>query len=201
MAKGCPEDAFEPGVEYDARLFLSAVEKKTFEHVYPKFNERKLQKDSKWHDVDPFGFYTPEENRAKRRDHFLFAYSPGLMPQNAEKPTPAQLSYKKLVGAQTFGAKIKLDDKYIKIIMPYTKNYEGDFKVCNFLEKLTTLGLQWAQVGGHSLYIYNGKILIGYYKLGLVSLAHRDIDKPAPQLKLPPKKEEKLSNKRPELAI
>jgi len=66
----------------------------------------------------------------------------------------------------------------IKISIPYTNNYENIKIYKNLLEKLASLGLQWSQIGGNNLYIYNGNILIGKYKSGFVTITNFNIDRP-----------------------
>ena len=71
-----------------------------------------------------------------------------------------------------------MDRHVVKIIASYTKDYEVNFPVCNFLEKLASLCLRWPQVGGAYLYLYNDAILLGAYKPGTVRLASVHVDKP-----------------------
>ncbi|HYN24604.1 MAG TPA: hypothetical protein VES69_06115 [Pyrinomonadaceae bacterium] len=67
----------------------------------------------------------------------------------------------------------------VKLSVPYTERYERKaLPSSNLLEKLAQLGLEWAQVGGRNLYVYNGKILLAKYESGYVSLADLNIDRP-----------------------
>jgi hypothetical protein len=166
------------GIDYDARLFLTETQVHSFNKIYTDFDSVKVVKNWEWKDVDPLGFFSPEENRAKRRELFLFEQNPFLIGE--EKPNVEKLAYKLLIERRIEDSKILIDNSTVKIIFPYTSLYENfKFKgIYNLLEKISELGLEWAQTGGLNLYIYNGNILLGKYKSGYVSLACLNIDKP-----------------------
>ena len=73
-----------------------------------------------------------------------------------------------------------IDKSNAKIRFLYTVKYENfsPSEMYSLLEKISDLGLDWAQAGGDNLYIYNGNILLGKYKSGYVSIAKLNIDKP-----------------------
>ncbi len=77
----------EPGIEYEARLFLTETQNFTFKKVFPDFDEDKAEKKWEWKDVDPLGLFTPEENRKKRRELFLYEHSAYAIHSN-EDETP-----------------------------------------------------------------------------------------------------------------
>lgn len=181
---GCPDEAIAVGVQYDSRPFLSITQRNSFKSIYPEFDEDKPHKDWEWKDVDPLGFFSASENRSRRRDNFLFEYSPDVMLPVSGEVTSAQKGFRELVKAQIAGAVVMIDSKNMKIISPYAEGYEKDFPACNLMEKLATLGLQWAQTGGHNLYIYNGRIFLGSFKSGWVSIANHNIDKPPVKLRM-----------------
>ncbi len=164
------------GIIYDARTFLSKTQAVSFNKLYPDFDSAKAIKEWEWKDVDPLGLFTPEENRARRRELFLFEYGPKNI--GTESPSTEQLAFKIIVAQRIEGAEILLDNSNIKIISPYSPNYEKDLPLKSLLEKLSDLGLQWGQTGGQNLYIYNGNILLGKFKSGYVSLSNLNIDKP-----------------------
>ena len=85
-----------------------------------------------------------------------------------------------MIAKRIENAVILIDNSNVKIIIPYTPSYENlEYKKkYNLFEKISELGLEWAQTGGKNLYIYNGCILLGKYKTGYVSLADFNIDKP-----------------------
>lgn len=190
--EGCTDEMIYVGVDYDSRPFLTITQKSSFKKIYPEFDEEKPHKKWKYKDVDPLGFFSSSENRTRRRNKFLFEYSPDLIRKKSEGITAAQRGFKDLLNAQIQGVIISLDKQNIKIVSPYTEDYENNFPACNFLEKLATLGLQWAQAGGHNLYIYNGSIYLGSYKSGWASIANRNIDKPSLKLRAIPQVEEKV---------
>ena len=164
------------GTNYDARLFLTKTQITSFNRLYPEFDSSKAVKKWEWKDVDPLGLFTPEQNRARRRELFLFEYTPTSIENT--NPTTEQDAFKILVAQRIDGAEIFIDNSNIKIISPYTDSYEKDLPIASFLEKLADFGLQWGQAGGHNLYIYNGNILMGKYKSGYVSSCDLNIDKP-----------------------
>lgn len=168
---------FQVGVDYDARRFLSSTERNTFRKVYPHFDAPRTEKNWEWKDVDPLGVFSPEENRKRRRELFLFEYSSEARP-NENSPTEAQQALAAVLREQFGDATILLGRKTIKIVVPYAERYEGKIPSRNLLEKTARLGLQWAEVGGVNLYIYNGPALMSRYKSGYVNLADRNIDQP-----------------------
>ena len=101
-----------------------------------------------------------------------------MNPKN-DSPTVDQEAFRIVVSNEVRVSSILMDRRIVKIVTPYTKDYEANFPVCNFLEKLASLGLRWAHVGGTSLYLYNGAILMGAYKSGMARLANAHVDKPA----------------------
>jgi hypothetical protein len=169
------------GIIYDARMFLTKTQRISFNKVYPNFDSAKVIKEWEWKDVDPLGLFTPEENRERRRQLFLFEYDPKAI--GTETPTTEQLALKIIVTQRIKGAEILFDNSNIKIISLYTTSYEKELPLKNLLEKLADLGLQWGQAGGQNLYIYNGNILLGKYKSGYVSLSDLNIDKPFKKFK------------------
>lgn len=169
--------AVQVGVDYDARQFLSNTERNAFRKIYPRFDEPRTEKSWEWKDVDPLGIFSPEENRKRRRELFLFEYSSEARPTEAS-PTEAQEALAPVLRQQLGDAMILMDRKTIKIVVPYTARYEGKIPLRNLLEKTTRLGLKWAELGGANLYIYNGPALMSRYKSGYVSLADRNIDQP-----------------------
>ena len=166
---------------YDARIFLSKTQTVSFNKLYRDFDSIKAITKWEWKDVDPLGIFTPEQNRERRRVLFLFEYDPKNI--GPEAPSTEQLAFKLIITDRIKGAEILLDNSNIKIISPYTTSYEKDLPLKSLLEKLADLGLQWAQTGGQSLYIYNGNILLGKFKSGYVSLSDLNIDKPFKKFK------------------
>lgn len=179
-AQDKPRELVAPqlGVEYDARLFLSATERTALRKVYPNFDEPRIEKNWEWKDVDPLGLFSTEENRRRRREAFLFEYSAETRP-NEEESTADQQAFEAILRRQFDDPTILMGRNTIKIITPYTELYEGKLPLHNLLEKTARLGLQWAQVGGTQCLIYNGPILMSRYKAGYVSLADGNIDRPA----------------------
>lgn len=184
------------GIDYDARNFLTKTQIHSFNKLYADFDSVKVVKNWEWKDVDPLGFFTPGENRKKRRELFLFEYNPFVIGE--EKPNVEKFAYKLLVERRIEDSKILIDNSTVKIIVPYTSLYENfKFKgTYSLLEKLSELGLEWAQTGGVNLYIYNGSILLGKYKSGYVSLARLYLDKPN---KTYIKTQKKLNNIKPKI--
>ncbi len=175
--------ALLPGYEYDSRLFLSTTEKIAFNRQYPDFDEPKAEKNWEWKDVDPLGLFTPEENRKRRRELFLYEYSSSSMNKLDREPSKDQLAFQSVLRSQLKEVEILMSNKTVKLSTPYTELYEKTLPKKNLLEKIAQLGLMWAQVGGTNLYIYNGPILIAKYKVGYVALADLNIDRPAARLK------------------
>ena len=175
----CQDRAYRSGYEYDARTFLTETERIAFNRIYPEFDEQRVEKSWEWKDVDPLGFFSVEDNRRRRREAFLFDLSPSEMNPKNDPPTVDQEAFRIVVSNEVRVSSILMDRRIVKIVTPYTKDYEANFPVCNFLEKLASLGLRWAQVGGTSLYLYNGAILMGTYKSGTARLASVHLDKPA----------------------
>lgn len=168
----------EQGVDYDARFFLTMTQKQSFNKIFPDFDSVSVEKDWEWKDVDPIALFSPNENRAIRRAIFLFEHNPFSINEN--NYSLEQVAYKVLIENQIHGCKILIDKNNAKIWFPYTSNYE-DFSPRGYyslLEKISDLGLQWAQAGGDNLYLYNGEILLGKFKSGYVSVAKLLIDKP-----------------------
>ena len=180
QSKPAHSTVFRVGVHYDARQFLSNTERNTFRNVYPHFDEPRTEKNWEWKDVDPVGLFSPEENRKRRRELFLFEYSSEARPEE-DSPTEAQQALAPVLREQLGDATILMGRKTIKIVVPNTERYEGKIPLRNLLEKTARLGLQWAELGGMNLYIYNGPALMSRYKSGYVSLADRNIDQPAKQ--------------------
>lgn len=164
------------GIIYDGRTFLSETQTSSFNKLYPEFDKIKAIKGWEWKDVDPLSLFTPEQNRARRRELFLFEYDPKNI--RSEPPTNEQLAFKIIITQLIEGSQILLDNSNIKISSPYSRNYEKGLPIKNLLEKLADLGVQWGQTGGQNLYIYNGNILLGKFKSGFVSLSNINIDKP-----------------------
>jgi hypothetical protein len=169
-------DTYVTATNYDARLFLTKTQIVSFDRLYPEFDSSKAVKNWEWKDVDPLGLFSPEENRTRRRELFLFEYTSTTIDNTS--PTEEQLAFKLLVSQRIEGAQILIDKSNIKILSPYTDSYERDLPLRSLLEKLSDLGLQWGQTGGINLYIYNGNVLMGKYKSGYVSLSDLNIDKP-----------------------
>jgi len=167
-------------VDYDARQFLSQLDVITFNHVFPNFDENTPIKDWEWKDVDPLGLYTAAQNRQARRYLFLFEITPTNLLDDAGSPNPDQIAFKQVVEEESPGIKILLTARTAKILSPFTEKYETNgttFRI-HLLTKTASWGLRWAQVGGKSLYIYNGNVLISRFKYGYVGLPSCDIDRP-----------------------
>lgn len=173
---------------YDARKFLSRTQINIFDKLYPNFGEKKLEKDWEWKDVDPLALFTPEENRKRRRELFLYEYSPNTILQSETSPIQDQLAFKSVLQNLFPEAVILITSKTIKLISRYEPSYDdlptlrkhgqGMPPLRNILELTADLGLQWSTVGGSTLYIYNGAILMSRFKSGYVSLADTYIDRP-----------------------
>lgn len=175
----CQDRAYRSDHEYDARTFLTETERIAFNRLYPAFDEQRVEKNWEWRDVDPLGFFSVEDNRRRRREAFLFDLSASEMNNKNDPPTVEQDAFRTVISTEIKISNILIDRRVVKIILPYSKDYEVNFPVCNFLEKMASLGLRWAHVGGSSLYLYNGTILLGKYKSGMAHLANLHIDKPA----------------------
>jgi len=166
-----------PGERVDGRQFLSSTERNAFRRVYPDFDEPRAVKDWEWKDVDPLGLFAAAENRLRRRTLFLIEYDASAVPAE-EEPTEEQRAFQVVLEKQFEEPTIIMRRRTVKISVPYTDAYEKKFPVRNLLEKTARFGLQWAQVGGATLYIYNGAILMSRYRSGYVSLADPHIDRP-----------------------
>lgn len=173
---------------YDARKFLSKTQVNLFDELYPRFGEKKLEKDWEWRDVDPLALFTPEENRKRRRELFIYEYSPDALLPFETEPNQDQLAFKSLLQNRFPEAVILMTSKTVKLISRYEPSYDDlptlrkpDQRIPppkNILELTADLGLQWSTVGGSTLYIYNGSILMARFKSGYVSLADAYIDRP-----------------------
>jgi hypothetical protein len=169
-------DTFFKAINYDARLFLTKNQIVLFNRLYPEFDKSKAVKNWEWKDVDPLGLFTPEENRSRRRELFLFEYTP--MTIENISPNKSQLTLKELLSKKIEGAQIIIDKSNLKILSPYRKSHELELSPRSLLEKLSDWGLLWGEKGGNNLYYYTGNVLIGKYKSGYVSLVDLNIDKP-----------------------
>lgn len=168
-----------PNRAYDARIFLSRSQKVKFKRLYPDFDESRAEKNWEYKDVDPLALFSAEENRARRRELFLYEYSPSARNPSEREPTREQLAFRAILSIQFEGAGILMSNATLKMSVPYTEQYEPKkLPSRSLLEKLAQLGLEWTQLGGKNLYVYNGKILMAKYKSGYVSLADLDIDRP-----------------------
>ena len=180
------------GVEYDAREFLSATEQIAFRKIYLDFDEPKAIKAWEWADVDPLGLFSAAENRVRRRNLFLYELSPSTI-ENEEEPTAEQIAFKLVIQRQIENSTVVLGKQTVKVRVPYEYSYESDLPRRNLLERTAKLGLEWAQLGGQNLYIYNGPVLLSRYKSGYVSLALTTVDQPPKRNKL--KKQERSNIK------
>jgi len=63
---------------YDSRLFLSKTQVLIFNKLYKDFNN-KLELKNEWKDVDPLNIFTPDENRKRRRELFLYEFDSNSM--------------------------------------------------------------------------------------------------------------------------
>jgi trypsin-like peptidase len=178
----------EPGRNYDARRFLTTTQRELFAQVYPHFDEEKAEKNWEWKDVDPIGLFSPSENRKRRREQFLYEYSPTMLLDADGEVHDNQLPFKKYLNDRFPQSTVLITARTVKLICNYTPQYEDllttrsndtTSTVSRNLLKLTAeLGVQWAQQGGTALYIYNGSILMSKYASGHVSMAYPDIDQP-----------------------
>src|SRR2546425_8384917 len=89
-----------PTRDYDARIFLSRTQKITFKRLYPDFDEPRAEKNWEWKDIDPLGLYSAEENRARRRELFLYEYSPSARNPSDREPTREQLAFRAILSNQ-----------------------------------------------------------------------------------------------------
>lgn len=165
------------GIEYNARQFLSSTERNAFKRVYPDFDEPRAVRSWEWKDVDPLGLFSAAENRLRRRTRFLLEHAMSAVPAE-EEPAEEQRAFQVVLEKQFDEPAIIMRRRTVKIGVPYTDAYEKRMPVRNLLEKTARFGLQWAQVGGANLYLYNGAILMSRYRSGYVSLADPDIDRP-----------------------
>ena len=163
-------------VYYDSRFFLSNSESFKLTEIYPSIDDVVETKNWDWNDVDPLALFTPDENRLERRKRFLFDYDSSAI-QNST-PSDEQLKFCQNIKENIPLSMILLDKSNFKIVLEYTISYKDNLPIENLLKKLSELGLQWSEVGGNNLYIYNGCILIGMYKIGKVVACNLDIDKP-----------------------
>ncbi len=178
----------EPGYSYDARLFLSETEINLFNRLFPNFDNERLEKEWEWKDVDPIALFSPEENRKRRREIFLYEYSANNLLPTEKEPTKNQLAFLTVLKTRFPEAEFLMTSKTVKIISRYESSYDdlptlrqANLSIPlskNILELTADLGLQWSNFNGLSLYIYNGKILMSKFKSGFVSLAFPDIDRP-----------------------
>jgi hypothetical protein len=179
---------FEPGYSYDARLFLSKTEINLFNRLFSNFDEKRLEKEWEWKDVDPLALFSPAENRKRRRKLFLYEYSPNDLLSTEKEPTKNQLAFMTVLKNRFSEADFLMTSKTVKIISRYEPGYDdlptlrkADLSIPapkNVLELTADLGLQWSNFKGSSLYIYNGPILMSKFKSGYVSLAFSNIDRP-----------------------
>lgn len=168
------ENKFVINKNYDARLFLSKTQRVTFDKIFPEFDSRTIDSLNEWNDVDPLKIFTFEENRKRRRELFIYEINPEQIVKS--EVSELQKSFEMLINNNIPNSIIKINSTDIKILIPYTISYETTKINQQLLEKLSDLGLQWSQVGGNNLYIYNGNILIGKYKSGYVVLTNTTID-------------------------
>lgn len=162
------------GKNYDARNFLTKTQTVTFNKIFVDFDNRINDSKNEWNDVDPLKIFTNIENIQNRRKLFLHEFD--FEKIGSSMPSEQQLAFKSITEKNIKNSLVILDANDIKISFPYTETYQKDNIQRNLLEKLSDLGLQWSQVGGDNLYIYNGNILLGKYKSGYVSIANLKID-------------------------
>jgi hypothetical protein len=180
----------EPGREYDARVFLTTTQREVFSQIYPEFDEKKAEKDWEWKDVDPIGLFSPAENRRRRREHFFYEYTAQMLLDTEGEAHDDQLVFKKYVNMRIPEALVLMTSKTVKLIIRYEPSYEDlptlrkkELSIPparNLLRLTADLGVQWARLGGATLYIYNGPILMSKYTSGYVSLAYPNFDRPPP---------------------
>jgi hypothetical protein len=173
---------------YDARIFLSKTQVNLFDKLYPNLGEKRLEKEWEWKDVDPLALFTPEENRKRRRELFLYEYLPDAILPSETEPNQDQLAFKSVLQSRFPEAVILMTSKSAKLLSRYEPSYDDlpslrkpDLRMPspkNILELTADLGLQWSTVGGSTFYIYNGSILMSRFKSGYVSLADPYIDRP-----------------------
>jgi hypothetical protein len=182
---------FELDRSYDARLFLSNTQVNLFDRLYPYFDEEKLGKDYwEWKDkdIDPLALFTPEENRKTRREMFLYEYSSNTLRTSDKEPNQDQFAFKSVLQNRFPQAVILMTSGTVKLVGPYEASYD-DLPTLrkpnlyisspkSILELTADLGLQWSTLGGSTLFLYNGSILISRFKSGYVSLADPYIDRP-----------------------
>jgi len=173
--------SYEIGYAYDARMFLLKTQIASFNKIYPDFDEKKAEKDWEWKDVDPIGLFTPSDNRKRRRENFLYEYSSTAMLASDRTPTQEQEVFRTVVQKRISDMQVIMSSQHdVKLIIPYKIIYENlpEDSLKNLLELVSDLGLQWAGLGGNSLYLYNGTILLAKYESGDVYLADLNIDSP-----------------------
>ena len=175
-------EVLKTGIDYDARKFLSSVEVSDFNRIFPKFDEEPTEKNWEWKDVDPLGIFTPDQNRQKRREIFLFELDSKAIDEADGVPSTDQIAFKQVLEAEKSGIVVEISRQTAKILSPYSDSYETNKDSQEFSQSLLTRtaawGLRWSQVGGKNLYIYNGNVLISRFKYGYVSLPSSDIDRP-----------------------
>lgn len=115
---------YEPGYKYDARVFLSRTQTNPFNKIYPNFDDRKLEIDWEWKDVDPLALFTPEQNRKRRRELFLYEYSPNTLLPSEKIPSQAQLAFKVLLQNRFPEVSILMTSRTLKLISRYESSYD-----------------------------------------------------------------------------
>ena len=163
-------------VYYDCRLFLSSSESIALKKIYTNIDDDIETKNWEWNDVDPLALFTPDENRLERKKRFLFDNDSSAIENST--PSDEQIKFSQSINENISNSNTLIDKSNLKIVLQYTFSYEDSLPIENLLKKLSELGLQWSEVGGHNLYIYNGSILIGIYKNGKVAVSDVNIDKP-----------------------
>ena len=117
--------SFESGHSLDARLFLSKTEINLFNRLYLNFDEKRLEKDWEWKDVDPLALFTPAENRKRRRELFLYEYSPNVLLTDEKEPTHNQLAFMTVLKNRFPEAEFLMTSKTVKIISRYEPSYDA----------------------------------------------------------------------------
>ncbi len=174
------------GCAYDARAFLSKNDVALFNRKYPDFDQPH-EVDWQYRDVDPIRLFDPAQDRARRRELFLAEYSATSLGLTGAKPSPTELAFRLLVSSQIASQSVLMDTTTAKIVLPYTAAYESLTADENqaLLQKTASMGLQWALAGGDSMFIYNGAILISWFRHGYAGLANPNIDRPPAVAKSP----------------
>lgn len=175
---------YEFSIKYDARLFLTEEQRILFNSFFPRFNSNVKYDEWEWQDVDPLKLLTPEENRFRRREHFLFEITPQKLPNFDNSPTQNQIVFGNNLKKIISNSDIFMTDNTIKINLKFDPKYDIYFnkyylsnQAPNILKLTATLGLEWIKIGGTSLYFYNGSILISKFYVGYVILVNQLIDK------------------------